>query len=531
LKSRTADASQTQGNGLRIGVLTGAFGTMNFNIAHTIATEKINSVLTYGRQKTDGYREHTNMQRDVLNWRSSFFYDTNKTLNVNILYADLNYQTPGGLTAEQVAENPQQSRPATRFAKSSIEQQAAIKQRFFTTGISHEQRWNSGMSWNTSVFGNISHLENPFITNYEIRDENSIGGRTQFVYEKGFDNIRSKTVVGGEFIRTYSTFDVYDNEGGVIGNQQLEEEVTALQSSIFMQEELTFNNGFILTLGGSLNEQRYRYFRRSDAPNTTPIGDLSGVPFSPRIALLKKFGNDFSVYGSLSQGFSPPTVQEFVTGYQSTGSFVPLAAEVGRNIELGSRGKVWNNRVSYDISAYTMELSNTIVRRIGADERERFVNSGNTRQNGLELMVNAELLPKKLNVFSSYTFNDYTYLDYQRDDNDFSGNMIPSVPQNVWVTGADLTLDNGFYTSAQLNFTDEIFLNDANTVSADSYLLLNARMGWKGTVQNVAFDFFVDGDNLLNQSYSLGNDNNAFGSRYFNPAPPRSFRIGANFGF
>jgi iron complex outermembrane receptor protein len=530
LKSRTADARQTQGSGLRIGVLTGAFGTMNFNVAHTIATEKINSVLTYGRQKTEGYREHTNMERDVLNWRSSFFYDKNKTLNVNVLYADLNYQTPGGLTANQVAENPQQSRPATRFTKSSIEQQAAIKQRFFTTGISHEQRWNSGMSWTTSVFGNISHLENPFITNYEIRDENSIGGRTQFVYVKEFDNIRSKTVVGGELIRTYSTFDVYDNEGGKIGNRQSEEEVNALQSSVFLQEELTFNNGFILTLGGSLNEQRYRYFRRSDAPNTTPIEDLSGVPFSPRIALLKKLGSNFSVYGSVSQGFSPPTVQEFVTGYQSADSFVPLAAEIGRNIEAGSRGRVWNDRLSYDISVYTMELSNTIVRRIGADERERFVNSGNTRQNGLEVLINAELLPKKLNIFSSYTFNDYTYLDYQRDDNDFSGNTIPSVPQNVWVTGADLTLSNGFYTSAQLNFTDKIFLNDANTVSADSYLLLNARLGWKGTVQKVVFDFFVDGDNLLNQSYSLGNDNNAFGSRHFNPAPSRSFRIGANFG-
>jgi iron complex outermembrane receptor protein len=177
-----------------------------------------------------------------------------------------------------------------------------------------------------------------------------------------------------------------------------------------------------------------------------------------------------------------------------------------------------------------MELSNTIVRRIGVDERERFINSGNTRQNGLEVLINAELLPKKLNVFSSYTYNDYTYLNYQRDEKDFSGNTIPSVPQNVWVTGADLTFTNGFYTSAQLNFTDEIFLNDANTVSADSYRLLNARLGWKGTARNATFNFFVDGDNLLNQTYSLGNDTNAFGNRFFNPAPPRSFRIGATFG-
>ncbi|MDP5121734.1 MAG: TonB-dependent receptor, partial [Spirosomaceae bacterium] len=530
LKSRGANASQEKANGLRIGALTGEFGTMNFNAAYTVATEKVNSVLTYGRQKTDGYREHTNMNRDVLNWRSSFFYDKNKTLNINVLYADLNYQTPGGLTAEQAEDNPQQSRPATRFTKSSIEQQAAIKQRFFTTGISHEQRWDSGMSWTTSVFGNISHLENPFITNYEIRDENSIGGRTQFVYEKAFDNVNSKTVIGGELIRTYAVFDVYDNEGGVIGNQQFEEEVTSRQSSIFLQEELTFNNGFILTLGGSLNEQYYRYFRRSDALNTLPIEDLSAVPFSPRIALLKKLGNNFSVYGSLSRGFSPPTVQEFVTGYQSAISLVQLAAEVGRNIEFGSKGKLWNNRLTYDVSVYNMELSNTIVRRLDANEREQFINSGNTRQNGLEIMLNAELLPKKLNVFSSYTFNDYTYLDYQRDDVDFSENTIPSVPKNVWVSGADLTFENGFYASAQLNFTDEIFLNDANTVSADSYFLLNARLGWKGRVQNTDFNFFVDGDNLLNQTYSLGNDNNAFGNRYFNPAPPRNFRIGANFG-
>lgn len=529
LNSQAADARQSKNSGVRIGALTGAFGTMNFNAAHTVATEKVNSVITYGRQKTNGYRQHTQMQRDVLNWRSSFFYDPNKTLNINVLYADLAYQTPGGLTADQALEDPRQARPATRFTKSSVEQQAAIKQRFFTTGISHEQRWDSGLAWTTSVFGNISHLENPFITNYEIRDENSVGGRTQFVYQKNWGNINSKTVFGGELIRTYATFDAYDNEGGVIGKQQAEEEVTARQSSIFFQEELTFGNGFILTLGGSLNEQYYRYFRRSDAPNTVPIDDLSAVPFSPRIALLKKIGQDFSVYGSLSQGFSPPTVQEFVTGYQAISSFEPLAAEVGRNIEIGSRGKVWTNRLRYDVSLYTMQLANTIVRRLDTNEREQFINSGNTRQNGLEILVNLELIPQKLSVFSSYTRNAYTYLNYQQADNDYSGNFIPSVPQNVWVTGADYTLKRGFYASTQLNFTDDIFLNDANTVTAEAYWLLNARVGWQGIVQNASFDFFVDADNLLNQAYSLGNDTNAFGNRFFNPAPPRNFRFGANF--
>jgi iron complex outermembrane receptor protein len=37
---------------------------------------------------------------------------------------------------------------------------------------------------------------------------------------------------------------------------------------------------------------------------------------------------------------------------------------------------------------------------------------------------------------------------------------------------------------------------------------------------------FVGADNLLNEKYSLGNDINAFGGRYFNAAATRNFYAG-----
>jgi iron complex outermembrane receptor protein len=37
----------------------------------------------------------------------------------------------------------------------------------------------------------------------------------------------------------------------------------------------------------------------------------------------------------------------------------------------------------------------------------------------------------------------------------------------------------------------------------------------------------VGADNLLNKTYSLGNDLNAFGGRFFNPAPKRNYFLGA----
>lgn len=528
LKSRTADANADTKNSFRVNVLGGAFGTQNFNVAHTSATEKINSILTYARIKSNGYRAHTNLQRDILNWRSSFFYEKNKELNINVLYANLNYQTPGGLTAEQAAENPKQARPATRFTPSAVEQQAAIRQRLFTTGVSHEQRWDVGLAWASSVFGTFSHLENPFITNYEIRDENSMGGRSQLIFTKNISTIASKTIIGVESIRTYATFDVYDNLKGQIGNRQAEDEATANQTSAFFQEEISTNNGFIVTIGGSLNKQRYRYFRRSTAvANPNKIDEFSGVPFTPRIAILKKIGSDISIYGSISNGFSPPTVQEFATGFNNkTPSFNILNAEQGRNYEIGSRGDFLNNRLRFDASVYAMRLSNTIVRRLTANELEQFVNAGTTQQNGAEVQLNAVLIPKILSVFSSYTFNDYRYKNYQQTSTDFSGNKIPSVPQNVWVSGVDVNLKSGLYGSSQLNYTDKIFLNDANTVFSDAFWLLNARIGWRSNIKKIMYDIFIDGDNLLNATYSLGNDTNAFGNRFFNPAAPRNFRVG-----
>jgi len=81
------------------------------------------------------------------------------------------------------------------------------------------------------------------------------------------------------------------------------------------------------------------------------------------------------------------------------------------------------------------------------------------------------------------------------------------------------------------NYTSSIPLNDANTVTAKSYHLLQAKVGKKTTFKNTDLEFYAGGDNLLNKAYSLGNDLNAFGGRFFNPAPLRNFYVGCSATF
>lgn len=530
LKTQTGEASTNTWGKLNAQLLFGQYATRNLNATYSYVNQKINTAITYAHLQSDGYRIHSAMQREVFSLRSSFEYHPKATLNVLINYSAIDYQTPGGLTLEQLNENPRQARPATRFTPSAIEQQAGIKQNYLLMGLSNEWQINNNWKNTTAFFMNNSQLENPFITNYEIRSEQSAGGRSTFSFEKNKENIKINSHVGVEWIYTGSTFDSYDNLLGKIGHQQAEEAVKAVQGFLFGQLDFTLPQQWFFTIGGSLNQQNYQYNRRSDAPNQLIVNDKVSVPFSPRIAVLKQFNKQFSIYGSLSRGFSSPTVQEFVAGYLPNHTFKTVAAEVGKNIEVGFRKFMLHHRIFIDVSAYTMQLRNTIVRRLDENEKERFTNAGKTQQNGLEAYISANIVQSdllNLSCFTSYTLADFHYVDYQLLNDNFSGNVIPSVPKHSFSSGIDVTHHRGFYGSIIANFTDKIYLNDANSASANAYWLVNARLGWQIKRTQQLYKIYVGGENLLNQSYSLGNDTNAFGNRFYNPAAKRNF----NFGF
>src|SRR5690606_31093237 len=76
-------------------------------------------------------------------------------------------------------------------------------------------------------------------------------------------------------------------------------------------------------------------------------------------------------------------------------------------------------------------------------------------------------------------------------------------------------------------YQSETPLNDGNSVYAHSYHLLQTKIARSFLkTKNVEGTVCAEIDNVLNAKYSLGNDINAYGGRYFNPAPPRNFALG-----
>ncbi|RYY15111.1 MAG: hypothetical protein EOO04_29155 [Chitinophagaceae bacterium] len=87
----------------------------------------------------------------------------------------------------------------------------------------------------------------------------------------------------------------------------------------------------------------------------------------------------------------------------------------------------------------------------------------------------------------------------------------------------------GLYLNLTYNYTGRLPLNDANTDYASSYNLGTARIGYrKMFTKRISFDVYGTADNIFDVKYSLGNDINAFGGRYYNAAPNRNYALGVS---
>jgi iron complex outermembrane receptor protein len=250
---------------------------------------------------------------------------------------------------------------------------------------------------------------------------------------------------------------------------------------------------------------------------------------------MKKFGS-VNIYGSVSKGFSPPTLAELLPSTSIINT--NLEAEDGVNYEFGARGSFLQNKLFVDINAFLFFLKNTLAQRRDASGADYFENAGSTRQRGIETNVTWQPVRQSnstisdIRVFVSHTWHHFTYKDYKQISTDLSGKRLPSVAPHVIASGFDVGTRLGIYTNLNYYYSDSIPLNDANTDIASSFHLLGARIGFRRAIsEKFRFDVFGTVDNIFNTTYSLGNDINAAAGRYYNAAPGINYTAGVSLNF
>jgi iron complex outermembrane recepter protein len=508
---------------------TGSYNLQNVFVGLTTGSEKLVSRGSFQHQQNNGYRNQSELRRDVHSWTGLFKMNENKFLKVSYLYGDLFYETPGALTRAEYDANPRASRPAGGGFPSAEQAKASIRQRMFVAGLSYMQHFAPKWDNKTVLYGMFTELRNPAIRNYGKNSEPHVGGRTSFTFTQPFNQSLFRFIIGGEWQEGFSSAAVHKNVNGSPDSLRTYDEIHNRQQMVFSQASLDLNDGWSIIGGASWNWLNVGFERFTPAPLGFKKRKFDNQ-IAPRLALMKKLkiqNSEFNIYSSVSRGFSPPTKDELVP----TGSAInlELEAEEGTNYDLGVKTKV-ANKLYVDVNAFIFNLDNAIVQRRDAGGGDFYINSGKTNQHGVETYLGYPLLQGKVFEQSlfwvSHTWHDFQYKEFKQLTNDFSDNQMPGDPKHSISTGFDATTKKGLNAAVTYYHSGKIPLNDANTAFADAYHIIGAKLGfqkWAG--DKWRFRINAGADNLLDEKYSLGNDINAAGGRYYNAAPGRNYYV------
>ncbi|HEY8999846.1 MAG TPA: TonB-dependent receptor [Mucilaginibacter sp.] len=475
---------------------------------------------TYG-----GYRQHSYMDRNYIQAVDKVTFSKADQLKFLGFYSDLGYETPGGLTLAQFQADPQQARLPTKTIPGSVQQKAAIYQKMWIGGLANEWHISNSIKNVTSIFGSYVDFKNPFITNYEQRYEGTYGLRSYFELSGKPDSVINwKVNLGVEWQQTNSDINNYGNAAGARDTAQTLDKINTNQHFFFARYLADINRKLHIEAALSLNFYDYNF--RNVYPNDeTDFTNRHFTPqLMPRLAASYQLTNNFIWRASISRGYSTPTTAEI----RPTDNIIntSLQAEDGWNYETGFRLRNADESMFLDASVFYYRLNNAIVQQENADGTQYYINEGGTNQPGLELYFSDWIIRQNnVNFIRGLQFNESVTLD--RFSFRGTGKQLTGVPNQVFITNMQVKFPERIYVFAQYNYTARMPLNDANTAYAGHYDLVEAKVGWEPLTHNkTRLSIYAGIDNLLNEKYSLGDDLNAVGNRYYNAAAPRNYYVG-----
>ncbi|MFT3932837.1 MAG: TonB-dependent receptor plug domain-containing protein [Chitinophagaceae bacterium] len=518
--------------GIVAGYTGGSYNTHAFNAQVNAGTEERRNSFTFSHQLSDGYRYHTNMRRDIGTWETQLKVSDKQQINTSFLYGDLYYQTPGALTLKEYTANPRAYRPVAGGLPDAEQAQAAINQKMVLAGITNHYHFSSAFHNTTTVYGGFVQFTNPTFRTYEKRSEPQFGGRTVFNFTHNIGKASIDWVAGAEMQKGFFNTKDYRNLGGKPDTLQTDDDINSWIYEVFLQTDVKLPGNWDITAGASFNRFHISDQRLSD-PSLSVQQRTYSNEIAPRFAISKKIISNAWIYASVAKGFSPPAIAEVLPPSRTIST--SLNAERGINYELGVKSNWLNNRLYVEINAFYFRLQDAIVQRQELNAANYYVNAGNTKQKGLESQLAYQLLSGNSHVFRqakvwiNHTWNDFRYDSFKQLAADYSGKQMPSVAKNTVAAGLDILLKAGFYANVTYYYSDPIAMNDANTDFATSYNLLGARIGYRKSFSHIAVNVFTGADNLFDVTYSLGNDINAAGGRYYNAAAGRNYYAGLSF--
>jgi iron complex outermembrane receptor protein len=484
-------------------------------------TKRFDYLINLSDLSYDGYRDHSATELTSLNSKLGFDFDGGRRLTTVINYTDSPIaDDPGGLT-EALAE----SDPTSAWTRNET----------LDSGESLEQT-RIGLVYDTPV-GDAGELR---LRNYYVSrelanrlpigatgqgillDRFAYGGGAQYTHSAPLSGHANRLIVGLDLDRQEDDRTRYLLDGANLGTQIQDQDEQVDSIGLYLQNEYSISQQMELTLGGRYDRLDFEV-DDNFLSNGDDSGDRSYKKFSPSVGLRYSPRAGLNFYTNISRSFESPSAVE-LRDPDGAGFNQNLDPQTATNYEVGVKGRL-GSRARYDLAIFTMDVEDELV-PFDIAGTTYYENAGKSKRNGLEAQLVIEPITNMV-ASLAYTYSDFEFEDFIDDDgNDFGGKTIPGIPDHLLNADITYTHANGLYSQVSVLYVDEIFANNANTVSNNSYTTADLRLGYTRFFGPWEFSPFIGVNNLFDKQYNGNVRINAFGGRYFEPAPDRDVYAG-----
>ncbi|MEM9848681.1 MAG: TonB-dependent receptor, partial [Bacteroidota bacterium] len=515
-------------NEIQLSNTLGSYNLQRNILQYRYGKEGLSLNVGLNRTHSDGYRENNEYDRQGFTVLSRYEKD-DKQFSVLFNHIDLKAFIPSSLNEEDFRNEPQKAaftwgrvRGFEDYARTLI-------------GVAYESEINKKLQQSTSLFTSNfrSYESRPF--NILRQNSTTLGGRTKFKLAlRDYNEIQ----FGVEYFRENYDWQTNVTNDGELGNLLSDNNEVRQYWNNFVQSRWYIGD-FIASVGLNLNITDYNLADRFPNDSIDISGDYAFDPvLSPFLTIHYEpdwLPNAATIFGIISHGFAPPTLEETLT---PDGMINPdIQPEQGWNFEIGMRG-YWN-RITYNLSLYSMQIQDLLVARRTAADAFIGINAGKTVHNGFELSLESNYqINRKLTVlpFLNYAYSNYRFEEFVDGEQDFSGNELTGTAPHIASAGIrfEATQSKHFYGNINYQFVDAMPLRDDNSIYSESYQLLNAKVGYIFQLsKRFSLDLFAGINNISDTNYAamLLINAGSFGGnapRYYYPGLPRNFYGGLN---
>jgi iron complex outermembrane receptor protein len=472
-------------------------------------------IIHYDKRRSNGYRDQSGYKSNILNLKYINDLDNNNKIVWQINYTDSPYAyDSGGLKLSEVENDRRQAR------KNNIDYDTYEKVKHLKTGVS----WNHKRSENSFFDSYFFYQKRDFFTKLPFNfggiislDRDYYGLGTKYTKKYYLDNRKKTLVLGLDYLNQSDDRKRYKNDFGVQGEMTFDQIEQFKSTGIFMLSQTNYDSGLLV-----------RYGIRYDINDIGTDSSSSIIldKLNPSVGLSYKVNSNDNIFFSFGTSFETPTMNELSNNPNGVGLNEDLKSSSSLNYEIGWRKSVSN--LTLEAIAYAISSENEIL----PYELEQFPgknfyqNVGSTSRYGIEL--NSQLSFKGGRINLSYTLSKNKFEDFIIDNNNLADNLIPGIPSQMLDLDLIFKLSRGRSLIISNRLIGERYADNANETLINSYNLLNIKYS-KEIFSNS--EIFLGVNNIFNQEYFDNIRINAFGKRYYEPAPKRNFYFGINFSF